>query len=232
MTQHQLSAAVEVPQSTVARIEAGTAIPRAATLMALLRATGHELIVEPIGPAVPDDAIRERLAMRIPERTWTALGRAVAQNPRRSPIRILRRLRLFGVAFVLTGELAEAAHGAPLKVGRRIEVCHSQTDVMRGRLDRALQDLGATSSDGAEFKSEAGLLRLTSQAATGDDYEILARTAVRMHVDTGILVPVASLDDLVRIRMARCAPEDRAAADVLRAIDRLARDRSPVVRTA
>lgn len=228
MTQQQLASAAETPQATIARIEAGSVTPRAATLIALLKATGHKLVAEPIGPSVPTEAIRKRLAMDVPARTWAALGRAVARNSRRSPIRILRRLRLFGVAFVLIGDLAEVAHGSPVKVGRMIDVCHSRTDVVRERLARALEDLGATSPDGIEFWTDAGSLRLTTEAATGDDYEMLARTAVRMHVDAGILVPVASLDDLVRIRMARCTSEDRAAAEVLLAIDPLMSRRAPI----
>jgi len=218
MTQNDLAEAVRMPQSSIARIERGIVIPRTATLIALLRATGHQIVVEPIGPSVSLEAIRRRLGMDVAGRTWSALGRAVASNPRTSPIRILRRLRLFGVAFVLIGDLAEAAHGSPVKVERMIEVCHSRTDVVRGRLDRTLEDLDATSSDGVEFTTGAGRLRLMTEVATGDEYDLLARTAVRMHVDAGILAPVASLDDLIRIRMARAGPEDRLAAAHLRAI--------------
>ena len=218
MTQHDLARAVRMPQSSIARIERGTAIPRTATLMALLEATGHRLAVEPIGPPVSLQAARQRLRMTVPARTWAALGRSVARDSRRSPVRILRRLRLFGVAFVLIGDLAEVAHGSPVKVGRMVEVCHAQTDVVRGRLGRALEDLGATTSDGLEYTTDAGRLRLTTETAAGDDYDMLARTAVRMHVDAGILVPVASLDDLVRIRLARGTPDDRASAAMLRAI--------------
>ena len=207
-----------MPQSSIARIESGTVVPRTATLIDLLRASGHQLAVEPIGPSVPLEAIRQRLSMGVPARTWAALGKGVASNARRSPVRILRRLRLFGVAFVLIGDLAEAAHGLPVKVGRVIEVCHSPSDVARERLGRALEDLGARTSDGHEFATDAGQLRLTTEASAGDGYGVLARTAVRMHVDTGILVPVASLDDLVRIRLARGDPEDRLTAAMLRAI--------------
>ena len=39
-----------------------------------------------------------------------------------------------------------------------------------------------------------------------------------MHVDSGILVPVAALDDLIRIRRAGRTPDDRAAEATLRAI--------------
>ena len=221
MTQHQLASAAEMAQPSIARIEAGRVIPRTAALIALLEATGHQLAVEPIGPPVPSRGISQRLAMEGPARTWTAIGRRVAKNPLTSPIRILRRLRRFGVPFVLLGDLAEVAHGSPLKVGRVIEVCHARTDAAHPRLDRALEDLGATTSDGVEFATEAGTFRLATEAATGDDYEVLARTAVRMHVDSGILVRVASLEDLIRIRMARCTAADREAAAVLRAVTRL-----------
>ena len=218
MTQQQLASAAEVPQATIARIEAGSVIPRTATLLTLLAATGHRLVAEPIGASVPTEPIRERLRMSVPQRTWAALGRAIAKNPQRSPIRILKRLGWFGVPFVLIGDLAEAAHGAPIKVERMIEVCHAQTDVARERLVRALADLGATSADASEFRSDAGQLRLKTETASGDDYDLLARNAVRMHVDAGILVPIASLEDLIRIRMARGTPDDHAAAAVLRAI--------------
>ena len=39
-------------QPSIARIEAGTVIPRTRTLIALLEATGHQLAVVPIDPAV------------------------------------------------------------------------------------------------------------------------------------------------------------------------------------
>lgn len=211
MTQDDLAAAVRMPQSSIARIERGSVSPRTTTLMALLETTGHQLVVEPIGPPVPLEAIRQRLSMDVPTRTWAAIGRRVAGDPRRTPIRVLRRLRLFGVPFVLIGDLAEAVHGSPVKVRRIIEVCHAGTAVARERLARALEDVG---------ESEASRLRLTTETAPGDDYDVLARTAARMHVDSGLLVPVASLDDLVRIRLARGRPEDRMGAAILRAIIR------------
>jgi transcriptional regulator with XRE-family HTH domain len=218
MSQHDLARAVRMPQPSIARIERGTVIPRTVTLMLILQAAGHQLGVEPISSSASTDAIRERQAMDGPTRTWTALGRGVARHPRKSPIRILRRLRLFGVPFVLIGELAEAAHGSPLNVKRNIDVCVARSDVAQERLGQALEHLGATSSEGLDFKTEAGLLRPMTETAAGD-YEVLARTAVRIHVDSGLLVPVASLNDLIRIRMARLPPEDRAAAALLRAIE-------------
>ncbi|MGH2383139.1 MAG: helix-turn-helix domain-containing protein [Candidatus Limnocylindria bacterium] len=213
MTQHELARAVRMPQPSIARIERGTVIPRTATLIALLEATDHRLAVEPIGPAVDLGGIRQRLPLAVPMRTWRSLGKT-ARNPRTSPMRILRRLRRFGVPFVLIGELAEAAHGSPAHVGRVIEVVHGRTVVALERLALALDDLRST-------KTDARRLRLVTETATGDDYDVLVRTAVRMPVDSGLLVRVAAIEDLVRIRLAGGMADDRQAVAVLRAIGEL-----------
>jgi transcriptional regulator with XRE-family HTH domain len=199
MSQHDLATATGVPQSNIARIESGTVIPRTATLIKMLRAAGYRLAVEPIGPAVDREAIRRQLAMEVPRRTRGALGRMAP----------LRRLRRFGVPFVLIGELAEVAHGSPAGVGRVIEVCIASTDVARERLGLALADLGAT---------EARRLRVLTETAAGDNYDVLVRNAVRMHVASGLLVPVAALDDLIRVRRSGRAASGHEAAAVLEAI--------------
>ena len=218
MTQHDLAGTVGMPQPSIARIERGAVVPRAATLLAILTATGHELAVEPSGPPPMDrEAIKRRLALDTPKRTWQALGRA-ARDPRTSPTRILRRLLVAGVPFVLIGDLAEAAYGSPIKVDRMIEICHARTDAARERLARALSELEATSSDGRQFRTDAGRLRLQTETIAGDDYELLRRNAIGMHVDSGILVRVAAIEDLVRIRRACGLPDDRAAMAVLRII--------------
>jgi transcriptional regulator with XRE-family HTH domain len=56
MTQQDLAQATGMPQPSISRIEAGTVIPRAATLIALLEATGHQLVVVPIDSAVDREA--------------------------------------------------------------------------------------------------------------------------------------------------------------------------------
>jgi transcriptional regulator with XRE-family HTH domain len=201
MTQDQLAQAVGMPQPSVARIERGTVSPRTGTLVELLAATGHRLTVEPIGPAVETAAIERRLRMAVPQRTHQALGRATG------PFRTIKRLRRFGVPFVLIGELAEAAHGSPTKAGLAVEICHASTDVARERLALALAEA-----------DPAVEVRLVTETSAGDGYDVLARNAVGMHVDAGILVQVASQDDLLRSRLAGGTPEDREAAEVLRAI--------------
>ena len=206
MTQHDLAKRVGMPQPSVARIERGAVTPRTATLIRMLKATGHRLSVEPISEPVDRGATRQRRAKTVPQRTRLALGRA-ARDPRTNPIRILVRLRRFNVPFVLIGELAEVAHGSPIDVGRGVEVCHASTDTARERLTMAL--------DGFE---QAADVRLVSETAAGDGYDVLAGNARPTPVDTGILVRVAALEDLIRIRRARCTDADREAAAILEAI--------------
>jgi transcriptional regulator with XRE-family HTH domain len=217
LTQQDLAHAIRVPQPTIARIESGSVLPRTATLVAILDATGHGLTVEPSGPKVDRDAIRGQLALEVPQRTWRALGRAAAKS-QTGPTRILRRLRAHGVPFVLFGELAEVARGAPAKLGPVIEVCRADTDDVHDRLTAALQDLGATPLEGYWFMTKAGRIHLVTETAAGDDYRILVRNADWMYVDSGLRVRVAALDDLIRIRHAGTTPADRAAEAVLRAI--------------
>ena len=203
LTQQQLADKVGMPQPNIARIEVGSVLPRTATLIGLLEATGHRIAVEPMDPVVDRATVRRRLAMEIPQRTRAAHGLAA--------VKILRRLRRFGVPFVLIGELAEVAHGSPGTVRSPIEVCHASTDVARARLAQALEDLGPD--------ADADHLRLLAETAAGDDYDTLARNAVGMHVDAGILVPVAALEDLIRDRRARGTPADVEAAAVLGALE-------------
>jgi transcriptional regulator with XRE-family HTH domain len=217
MTQHDLGRAVGMPQPSIARIERGVVTPRTTTVVAILEATGHRLAVEPAGPPVDREAIRHRLGLAVPRRTRLALGRA-GKNHRTSPVHILRRLRLFGVPFVLIGQLAEVAHGSPVRVGRVVEVCHPPTEMARAPLSAALEDLAATTTNGSSFRTDAGRLRLVTETAAGDDHDVLMRNAVRMPIDAGVLVPVAALDDLIRSRRAGRAPKDREAEAMLRAI--------------
>jgi transcriptional regulator with XRE-family HTH domain len=195
MTQHDLARAAGLTQANIARIEAGTVVPRSATLIGILHATGNQLAVEPIDPAVDREAIRRQLAMEVPKRTLKAGGRS-----------ILRQLRRFGVPFVLIGELAEVAHGSPATVGRDIEICIASTAVARERLNLALDKLPET---------DVERLRILTTTGAGDGYDLLVRNAVPLHVDAGILVRVAAIEDLIRARRACASPEGPEAAAVL-----------------
>jgi transcriptional regulator with XRE-family HTH domain len=69
LTQRQLAELAGVPQSTVARIEAGTHLPRIDTLDQLLRATGMQLEVSHLrGLGVDRSQIAALLALTPDER--------------------------------------------------------------------------------------------------------------------------------------------------------------------
>lgn len=69
LSQRELARRAGVPQSTVGRIEAGLADPKAATLRRLLRECGGELqLVAALGMGVDRSQIRERLARTPAER--------------------------------------------------------------------------------------------------------------------------------------------------------------------
>ena len=194
-------------QPAIARIERGTVAPRSTTLLNLLQATGHELAVHrTLGAGVDPAAIRERLRLTGPGRTRRALGKTA---DRTGPIHILRRLRRFGVRFVLIGPLAEVAHGAPGEIKPTVEICHARDPVNLERLDMALSDLGP---------SETGRLHLDPEPTAEDDFDTLVRNAKRTLIDIALLVHVAALDDLIRIRRTRGGPEERDALEVLGAI--------------
>lgn len=206
MTQVELAAACEVPQSTIARIERGTVTPRAGTLLQLLAATGHELSVErAIGTTADREAVRDRLVVPVALRARRSIGgRPSSRRP--AATRILARLRKFGVPFVLIGELAESAHGAPLTSVRRAEVVCATDPENRRRLALAL---------GADTRH----VRVIEEPIPGGDtFEMLERNAKRMLVDVALLAKVASLDDLIRIRRARGGPEDHRVLELLGAL--------------
>jgi hypothetical protein len=149
---------------------------------------------------VDRDAIRRQLAMDITRRV---------RIERASPRHILRRLRLFSVPFVLIGELAERAHGSPSPIGRHVQVCIPSTEVARERLDRALLNLPA---------ADRRRLRVVTETAAGDDYDVLRRNAVAMNVTAGLRVRVAALEDLIRARRAARTTKDAEAAAILAAV--------------
>ncbi len=215
MTQHELAAAVGMPQPSIARLERGSVLPRTATLIAILEATGLQLAAEPVDPPVDLAAIRRRAAMQIERRVTLALGRA-GKNPKTSPLRALRRLRYFKVPFVLIGGLAEIIHGSQLTMSEPVvEVCHATTDAAQARLAMTLDDLDP---------AIVARLRLLTATAAGDTYDLLAGNARPLLIGAGTRVRVAAIEDLVRARRSR--GETQAAA-TLRAISRMAERPTP-----
>ena len=91
LSQRALAERTGIPQSSIARIEAGQTTPRVDTLERLLQATGHALEVEArLGDGVDRTQIRELLAMTPDER-----GR-VATVSARNLSSLLKQARVHG----------------------------------------------------------------------------------------------------------------------------------------
>jgi transcriptional regulator with XRE-family HTH domain len=86
LTQRDLADASGIPQSSIARIERGTTVPRLDTFQRLLRAAGGELAIAPrLGIGVDRTLIRDRLALSPEQRIRLAIqeARAAAAFERR-----------------------------------------------------------------------------------------------------------------------------------------------------
>jgi hypothetical protein len=209
-----------MPQATIGGIEAGLVSPRVDTLVRLLAATGHELSVDRhLGERMDRSVIRDRLGMTPLERVRPTKGRF-------DPIPVLRRLRRYGVRFVLIGGLAARAHGTP-KSAVDLDVCHSRDPENLERLSSALRDLGATprldrpmleQEDSFAFTTKHGGLDVVGTPAGVTGFQDLNANAVELRVGVGLIVRVASLDDLIRMMRASGRPKDTVELELLGAL--------------
>jgi hypothetical protein len=146
---------------------------------------------------------------------------------------MLRTLERHGVRYVLIGGLAATLHGSPLRTGDA-HVCPARDRENLERLAAALRELqarvrAADTADGlafacdARFLSEVEILNLTTvygdldiafrpHGTTG--YDDLAPSSVRYDLE-GLIVPVASLDDVIRSKRAAGRLKDEAALPTL-----------------
>lgn len=151
------------------------------------------------------------------------------------PVHILRRLRAHGVRFVLIGGLAAKAHGSPtLTVD--IDVCYARDRDNLERLAAALGELGAvlrgappdlpfhadarTLARGDTFtlRTDHGDLDIIGSPPGTDGFADLDANADAAELDDGLVVRVASLDDLIRMKRAAGRPKDRIELEVLGAL--------------
>lgn len=144
-----------------------------------------------------------------------------------------------GIDFVVIGGFAAIAHGS-VQVTRDLDICYSPDAPNLEALGRGLVGLGARLRGVAEdvpFVPDGATLRrtrvLTLETAEGPldiladpagtpGYEILSQRAIEVPV-AGVIVRVASLEDLLAMKRASGRPKDLLAVEELEAIARLGR---------
>lgn len=150
------------------------------------------------------------------------------------PLAALAALLAHGVRFVLIGGFAGRLHGSPSITGD-LDICYARDEENLERLAVALIEMGArlrgappdlefvldarTFRTGGHFTfaTAAGGLDCLGSPAGVASFDELDRNAVEMNLD-GLIVRVASLDDLIRMKRAAGQPKDLIEAEVLGAL--------------
>jgi hypothetical protein len=155
-------------------------------------------------------------------------------EPAFDPLAALRVLVEHGVRFVLIGGYAAALRGSPMLTGD-LDVCYARDDVNLDALAAALRELRATlrgapegvpfrldaaalkAGDHFTFSTSAGPLDILGTPSGTDGFADLNASATDEDLD-GLMVCVASLEDLIRMKRAAGRPQDLIAVEWLSAI--------------
>jgi len=161
-------------------------------------------------------------------------GERPLSEPAFDPIAGLRALVEHGVRFVLIGGYAAALRGSPMMTGD-VDVCPARDGRNLDRLAEALRSLHARlrgapadvpflldsrtleAGDHFTFATDAGPIDCLATPAGTDGFVDLDASATDEDLD-GLVVRVASLDDLIRMKRAAARPQDRIAVEWLSAI--------------
>lgn len=151
------------------------------------------------------------------------------------PIRAVRTLQKHGVRFVVIGGFAGRLWGSPT-LTNDLDLCYARDGENLVRLAAALKELkarlrGAPSDtpflldartleagDHFTFETRAGNLDILGLPAGVGGFDSLRRTATEMEIARGLRLPVASLEDLIKMKRAAGRPKDLIDVEILSAL--------------
>ena len=155
-------------------------------------------------------------------------------EPAFDPIAGLRTLVDHGVRFVLIGGYAAALRGSPMMTGD-VDICPARDRENLERLAEAFRNLHARlrgapadapfvldgrtleAGDHFTFATDSGPIDVLGTPAGTGGFADLDASATDEDLD-GLIVRVASLDDLIRMKRAADRPQDRIAVEWLSAL--------------
>lgn len=153
-------------------------------------------------------------------------------------------LNRHGVRYVVIGGLASEFLGAAIGTND-IDVCYERTPANMDRLAEALRELHAVqrvagvdedlpfalegrtfaAGDSFTFRSDAGDLDVLGTPSGTGGFGDLDAGATSYDLGDGLIVRVASLDDLIRMKEAAHRPKDEAHLHVLAALKQRIQER-------
>ncbi len=151
------------------------------------------------------------------------------------PVAALRVLREHGVRFTVIGGFAGRLWGSP-SFTNDLDICYARDRENLVRLAASLKTLKARlrgverdvpfqldartleAGDHFTFETKAGNLDALGFPAGSGGFEPLSRTSEEMEIARGLRVPVASIEDLIKMKRAAGRPKDLIEVEVLSAL--------------